>query len=288
MGAARQLMCAPGGDGPNSTYTRVAFNKVGKAGGSELASILSRLAPVLGYTLVRAKRFNPPTDELAATLSELRCGQVYSNHAQHLRTTARDLAWINVVREPIDREQSLFYYFVDPVARKSFKANASLAARRRDMRCGYAGLEFDACIRLRHARGCPLGCTAGQMSAFCAPSASSCSLLEAAAALDDYLFVGLMEEYDLTVRVFEALLPQFFEGASATYNDKRRRRPKAGATRNPVTGTLGLGAVSKSARGILLNTSSCAQEARFYALAKRKFWLIAGRVFGTGLLDARV
>ena len=96
------------------------------------------------------------------------------------------------------------------------------------------------------------------------------------------------EEYDLTVRVFEALLPQFFEGASATYNDKRRRRPKAGATRNPVTGTLGLGAVSKSARGILLNTSSSAQEARFYALAKRKFWLIAGRVFGTGLLDARV
>ena len=125
------------------------------------------------------------------------------------------------------------------------------------------------------------------MSAFCAPSESSCSLEEAAAALGDYLFVGLMEEYDLTVRVLEALLPQFFEGASATYNDQDRRRPKAGTTKNPVTGTLGLGAVSKSARAMLLNTPSCAQEARFYARAKRQFWLTAGRVFGTGLLDAR-
>ena len=178
----------------NSTYTRLAFNKVGKAGGSTLTSILGHLARNNGLTIVRPKRFNPSADELATALKVLRSGHVYSNHAGHLRMNVSNLAWINIVREPIDREQSLYYYFIDPLARKAHKANASLVARQRDTRCGCAGLEFDQCVRLRHTRGCVLGCTSGQMRAFCEPK-SACSFAEAMVMLEDYVFVGLMEEY---------------------------------------------------------------------------------------------
>lgn len=268
----------------NSTYTRLAFNKVGKAGGSTLTSILGHLARNNGLTIVRPKRFNPSADELATALKVLRSGHVYSNHAGHLRMNVSNLAWINIVREPIDREQSLYYYFIDPLARKVHKANASLVARQRDTRCGCAGLEFDQCVRLRHTRGCVLGCTSGQMRAFCEPK-SACSFAEAMVMLEDYVFVGLMEEYELTIHIIEVLLPQFFSGASAYYKNMGLHRPKRGVSANPVTHTSGLGAVSRTSREILLNTPSCAQEAKFYTLAKRRFWLTAAHVLGESLVE---
>ena len=43
--------------------------------------------------------------------------------------------------------------------------------------------------------------------------------------------------------------------------------------------------MSKEARKILMNTTSCRAEARFYAAAKRRFWLVAAAVFGDELLD---
>ena len=115
------------------------------------------------------------------------------------------------------------------------------------------------------------------MRAFCEPK-SACSFAEAMVMLEDYVFVGLMEEYELTIHIIEVLLPQFFSGASAYYQNMGLHRPKRGVSANPVTHTSGLGAVSRTSREILLNTPSCAQEAKFYTLAKRRFWLTAAHV----------
>ncbi|KAH8043893.1 hypothetical protein JL722_14974 [Aureococcus anophagefferens] len=170
-----------------------------------------------------------------------------------------------------------------PVSRKRQKALASERARLNDTACGCGGAEFDAAPP--RGQRLPLGCSTQQHEAFCAPGARNCSIADAVRALDDdYVFVGLTEEYDLSVAVLERLLPQFFAGASAVLHDGHAV-PKVTSARNPATGTRGAGAVSKEARKILMNTTSCRAEARFYAAAKRRFWLVAAAVFGDELLD---
>ena len=264
--------------------TKLVYNKVGKAGSSELTNVILRVRERQGLGKPpRAGAFYPTAERLVARLETLSAGDVYMNHAAHVRTNDSTFGWINLVREPIDRAQSLFYYFVDPGSRKKHKAEASERARRNDTTCGCAATEFDACILTRAERGCNIGC-GDSRSYFCAPGVADCSVAAALRALDeDYVFVGLTEEYDLSVAILEQLLPRFFLGASAILHDGHAV-PKMTSSRNPQTGTRALGAVSRAARKILMNTTSCQAEVAFYTAVKARFWLVASAIFGDELL----
>ena len=117
--------------------TKLVYNKVGKAGSSELTNVILRVRERQGLGKPpRAGAFYPTAERLVARLETLSAGDVYMNHAAHVRTNDSTFGWINLVREPIDRAQSLFYYFVDPGSRKKHKAEASERARRNDTTCG--------------------------------------------------------------------------------------------------------------------------------------------------------
>ena len=77
-----------------------------------MSALLDRLGrrnrfAVHAYT--RGHMFFPAQQEYARQLAGLRPADVYVNHAAHLSNTNHTL-WINVVREPVDRWNSLYNY----------------------------------------------------------------------------------------------------------------------------------------------------------------------------------
>jgi hypothetical protein len=116
-------------------------------------------------------------------------------------TAASDLIWINVVREPIPRWSSLFYYAVD-VSLRGERAATELATRAKDTRCGCAGLEFYECIEMRHHHNCSLKLPS-QITSFCEPREACSRELATARVHASYRLVGLTEELEITLKVLE-------------------------------------------------------------------------------------
>ena len=114
--------------------------------------------------------YQPSKQVLSQELTALRNDTVYVNHAGFLAEGPRDLMWMNIIREPIARWSSLFYYAVDGGLRAAHAAKA-LRVRERDVRCGCARLEFDECIKVKHARKCTI-IIPSQTQFFCEPSPS--------------------------------------------------------------------------------------------------------------------
>ena len=80
---------------------------------------------------------------------------MYVNHANVWTEAPPDVGFFNIIREPIDHDESAFYYSVDPQARTKQEAEHSLAKQKADTKCGCYKMEYDECIRFRNKQpGC--------------------------------------------------------------------------------------------------------------------------------------
>lgn len=302
--APENLMAATDGHGHVLVY-----NRVGKAGSTTMLGLLAQLAVVHSFELANDQHFTPPKAYVEGKLDELARAEgrsAYINHCGFVGNT--QATWINVVREPIDRLASIYYYHVDPVARIRDAARHELQQRMRDPRCGCAFLEFDECIRIRHERGCTLQLRRmwtmqPQMGVFCDSAPADCTLEAATRNVrEHYALVGLSSQMSLTVQTMEAMLPRWFSNASAILTssattDKNqgavvpsamRNRvlySRAGSSHNRLTNTSMLGSVSKTARKILSEVSDvAAAEIAFYKYVERLFWLRSSRALGEAMV----
>ena len=116
---------------------------------------------------------------------------------------------------------------------------------------------------------------ASQMGYFC-EQRERCTLEAAMRNYHDYVFVGTTEEFGLTLRIFEELLPGWFRGTT----DNPVPHSRVTSSVNSMTGTRNAGAVSKTARGLLMRDPYFADEVKFYEFCRRKFWLAVDRVLG--------
>ena len=100
----------------------------------------------------------------------------------------------------------------------------------------------------------------------------TCSLAAATRRLQlDFVFVGLEEEFFLSIQALEAILPRWFRNATQTLAQTGTLRQ--GSMRNPLTNTTMLGSVSRTTRQILeKHALGYANEVKFYETAKRLFW----------------
>ena len=114
--------------------TRVAYNRIGKAGSSFMISLLTQLSKKNHFNVENHVNYYPSKDALAQDLRRLPNNTIYVNHAGFLSSEG-DLTWINVVREPIERRSSIHYYNVDPILRGG-NAKKALASRASDAKCG--------------------------------------------------------------------------------------------------------------------------------------------------------
>ena len=142
------LLAVPSDPMPNHT---IVYNRVRKAGSSTMLHLLAKLHIRNEFHLVNDGSYHPGKTSLRNTLETLKNGSVYVNHCGFLAATSSNYIWINVVREPVSRMQSVFYYDVDPFSRGVAAVAREQHRRKEEGTCGCASLEFDACIRLRNA-----------------------------------------------------------------------------------------------------------------------------------------
>lgn len=281
-----------------SEFTRLVYNRVPKTGSTTMKELFDRLAKRNNFEVHNDEEFLPDIRRLRGKIRALPKRTIYVNHCQFWPDAPSDVGWINMVREPIDLAASSYYYSVDAEARHSEKAALeALAERKAFGSCGCYKLEFDACVRERAKHNCTEfagrdGLMVHETDFFCehrhgeahcrlgaTKEASKEMRLEAqtqlgvamANARDKYFFVGLTEEFVRSVNVLEALLPDWFAGASEELG--KMARMKELTLHNPLTGTTQTGCVSDEAKDDLKALEpACSQELEFYDGVKLLFW----------------
>ena len=196
-----------------------------------------------------------------------------------------DYHWINMVRDPVEKDESSFYYGVSD---ERTKAKLTLQARKDDKKCGCAYMEYDECIRLRMKNDCSLKFTLSELNYFShiKPHWDTENKVETSGykadeafqrILHNYRFVGLTEEFALSIKVLEVLEPRFFKGASNVYaSHKSTEVTNASPLRNHVTHTYMTGAISSAVRSALSHANP--EDVQLYYHVKRLFWWTVGQL----------
>jgi hypothetical protein len=177
----------------DSEYTRLVYNRVPQCGSSILIQLAEKLAIRNNFTLVVDDEFKPGAARIAEVISNLPPRTFYINHCGFWPAAPPDVAWINLLREPVSRTMSGYYYKVDPAARGEGPVREALQELQKERKCGCFKREFDMCVRTRRNKNCPLDMSSAA-SYFCSPD-EACSIeLAHARATSRYAFVALADE----------------------------------------------------------------------------------------------
>jgi dermatan/chondrotin sulfate uronyl 2-O-sulfotransferase UST len=246
---------------------KIVYNRIGKAGSSSMIHLLESLSQKNHFYLHNAINYHPSKPTLTSDLAALKPFSVYINHANFLLGTSEDTKWINVVRNPISRWSSLYYYEVDVKIRGN-RAKEALTNRFKDQRCGCYGLEFYECIEMRFNHGCDIEIPS-QIWYFCEPGETCNRTIASSRCHSDYTVVGLLEELRLTVKMLEKLLPLFFRNASHASQAKKRSTSLTNSLTNPTM----TGAVPDRGTNIIKEHAvNYEDEMGFYDDVTKLFW----------------
>ena len=227
-------------------YSRLVYNRIPKTGSSTMLEILDELSKKNKFSVVNDHNYYPNASTLQKIITNLPDRTVYVNHANVWTEAPPDVGFFNIIREPIDHDESAFYYSVDPQARTKQEAEHSLAKQKADTKCGCYKMEYDECIRFRNKPpGCSVTFAPARRRQFCnAPEEwkppkydnyhNGCNPL--ATLKTKYAFVGLTEQYARSVATLERLLPDWFDGASDVLT--RVSSAKVTSNTNNMTGTV--------------------------------------------------
>ena len=266
----------------DTSFTRLVYNRVDKAASTSTTFLLYSLARRNAFQVRLVHEAQWATAELTLQVARLKPRTVLIGH-QHALPPGKSppgVAWMNMVSDPLARMSSLYYYEVDPNATHPIThAKWALEKRISLGTCGCVWLEFDACVRQLISQNCPLSPVlpgvdlSGSLRAyFCDPGAvlaNNCSAEQAYAQARSYAFVGLSEEFSLSMSAFERKLPRFFAGVTDLLVNRSFHANKAVPV-NPWTGTTMAGAISTTARDLL--APHLAEDLRFYRAMVRMFW----------------
>ena len=315
VSATSQNTLAPSG----GEIERLVYNRIAKTGSSAMLGLLELLSKRNGFPLVAElspENFYPNASQLAETVRALPTGAVYINHCAFAEGAPPDVGFINMVRDPLDRSVSSYYYAVDPENHEPKMVYQRLEGRKLNGICGCVLLEAYACVLAQNASGGEHGCEPSpdlayigsathpfhdldvwnmtqsgvqrvvepsQLEYFCAPqSGASCSEQVAWGNLKHrYSFVGLTEEFERSVLMLERLLPRWFAGSSELLKTHPHTVSNPTSDFNWVTNTSLTGFLSRHAKQILHEKGK--RHVRFYEQAKAHFWSQAAATLGAEL-----
>ena len=196
----------------------IVYNRIPKAGSTTLISLLTTLATLNDFDLILPEPYYDHAAARNAILSALVSGKktIICNHFNFPEILYSDrIAYINVMRHPVDRCTSWYYY-------------TRYGDRNRDLKAGilqqYGGETLDDCAAKpqEQLRTC-LNCDADtQSQAFCGREDGPCRAQQTSAALSQawsnvrsHYFVGLTEDLNGTAMMLEQMYPSFFRGGVA-------------------------------------------------------------------------
>lgn len=220
------------------------FNRVPKVGSQTFMELLRRLSARNNFHFHRDAvqrletiRLAPDQQqELAEMITDLPTPSVYVKHVCYTNFTEFNLPspiYINIVRDPVERVISWYYYVRAPwyyVERKQAFPDLPLPDPR------WLRKDFETCV-LQGDRECTynegethegIGDHRRQSLFFCGHS-HECTPFNTVGALErakhavesQYAVVGVLEDLNTTLSVFEKYVPRFFGGATDIYYDQR-------------------------------------------------------------------
>ncbi|XP_002740653.1 uronyl 2-sulfotransferase-like [Saccoglossus kowalevskii] len=208
-------------------YTRniskLIFNRVGKCGSRSMVHTIDILArknnfPNMKSQVFTQKRLNEQEQaEFVAEVDVLDPPYIYNRHIDYVdfsRFGSEQPYGINLIRDPLDRTISFYYYTRFGDATYQREAGATM----KDL-----NQTFDECV-LFDKEECSTNNTFRIIPYFCGQD-DMCRVpsrwaLETAIrhVVKDYVFVGILEDFENTLRILEIIMPQFFGGASEAYS----------------------------------------------------------------------
>ncbi|XP_006811500.1 uronyl 2-sulfotransferase-like [Saccoglossus kowalevskii] len=201
-----------------SPQSRVVYNRVGKCGSRTVIAVLNKLSTRNGFTLYSSNVYNrthvslKEQIDIVNTVSSLKPPYVYQRHFHYIdfpKFGAIQPVYINIIRDPINRFVSGYYYkrFGDADNQKYMKK--SFPSK---------NMTVDECVLLNKEE-CSDKKLFYMIPFFCGqhPYCSTPSQLALDRALSNldkrFLVVGFIEKIDETMQVLEQLLPDIFGGA---------------------------------------------------------------------------
>uniref|UniRef100_A0A1I8P2M4 Heparan sulfate 2-O-sulfotransferase pipe n=1 Tax=Stomoxys calcitrans TaxID=35570 RepID=A0A1I8P2M4_STOCA len=219
----------------------VFFNRVPKVGSQTFMELLRRLSERNNFQFHRdavqkvetIRLADEQQHELAEVISDLPEPSVFIKHVCYTNFTKYNLPtpiYINVVRDPVERVISWFYYVRAPwyfVERKAAFPDLPLPHP------AWLKKDFESCVlsgdqECTYTQGVTvegIGDHRRQSLFFCG-HAYECTPFNSVGALErakyavesQYSVVGVLEDLNTTLSVFEKYIPRFFEGVREIYD----------------------------------------------------------------------
>jgi hypothetical protein len=194
--------------------TVLIYNRVPKAGSSSMTSLINKLSSRHKFKMLGW--FDLPSHDFEAVQASvhdaLAKGEktVIAQHFHFPEIVHEDVAYINVLREPVSRCTSQYYYLRYGDRREK---------DRKKVLDKYGDLTIDECIDSGNHEKC-FNCDGWKQSMFfCGPDGGECGgfspdevLQQAKSVIDTHYVVGVIEDFEGTVAVMEKMFPTFFEG----------------------------------------------------------------------------
>ncbi|XP_071487243.1 uronyl 2-sulfotransferase-like [Diadema antillarum] len=202
----------------------VVYNRVPKCGSRALLQVVKWLAKKNG--IHGPVSMVPPTDKSELPLLTRTVEGVKSKtkafvegHVHYHGFGKKRVYFINIIRDPLDRLVSSFYFsrYGD-----GLMTDKAMAEMRKRVKPEVIDETFDECVR-QNRRSCTGPKALSRIMGFFCGHHPNCrkptkwTLDEAKRNLDQYTLVGLVEEYNMTMRALEFLFPFMFSGMVKTY-----------------------------------------------------------------------
>ena len=311
-------------DGAGNRGKVLVFCRTPKAASSTSADIMKQLSDLQGYNMHYVNDRNqywPSSSQLMNWLAQMPDGSLYVNHCYYIEdhlwlnrikdfqgknaTKAalydpRRYIWINIVREPIERAISLYYYMVDESMRKE-RAVEEVERRAAKGFCMCPGLEFNQCV-IRTYEQCHKSVIDKEMQLDLfyggrvvrsiekglnkdtvsynehMRNASRVALLNA----KKYHSIALSSHIDLSFQLWKKTLPQWFGGYDSRKHYAQKRRWEG----SYKVGNLSMnGAITNKAKDILKSMPSFQAEYTFYHTVELMFY---AKVAASGLIQGAI
>lgn len=209
---------------------RLLYNRVPKCGSTTLLTLLRRLSARNGFRHLHCKTYDKrmlTSEEQEELVEEVMSTEVPSSYDRHVyflnfeKFGCSNPTYVNMIREPVERIASSFYY------------SRAVAARRRNAtRCKALGVlqeqTFEECVQ-RGGDGCSFVEGRPHRSLmvpyFCGQD-PRCLVVQNSWALErarqnierHFTVVGVLEDLDIALTLLEKRVPVFFRGATAIYH----------------------------------------------------------------------
>ncbi|XP_077994503.1 uronyl 2-sulfotransferase-like [Glandiceps talaboti] len=261
--------------------SRLVFNRVGKCGSRSLVHTIDLLSKRLKFPHIKSKVFDKKRlkdhekAEFAFEVDSYDPPFIYNRHLNFIdfgQFGAEEPHWINLIRDPLNRTISFYYYtrFGDGISSRPVDNVQN------------PDQTFDDCVLLDKTE-----CNATTIFAiipyFCGQD-PRCDVptrwaLETAKenVINHYIVIGVLEDFNSTLSVLEGVLPQFFKGATDAYRETREKglveSYKSIQRKEP----------SDEVKRIMRERLSLEYE--FYFFIRRRFELIKQQLINEGVIS---